>query len=388
MRGISPKLQMSASTRRIEWFAAIAALTLLVLGCVLVLRPFFTALLWAMVITFSTWPLYSRLEARLGHRRWLAAALMTIMLAVSLVIPLAFLSATIAEHATRAIDLVRSLIDKGPPEPPSWLVQVPVVGEEIARSWAELAADSDHFAEFVRPYLTAVRDWAIASGLAVGRGVIELTISIIVAFFFYRDGHAVVEQADLLGRRLIGDRVQHIFTVAGNTVRGVVYGIIGTSLIQAALATVGYAVVNAPGVIFLGFVTFFLAFLPSGPPLVWAPLAIWLFSNDQTGLGVFLVLWGIVVVGSIDHFLKPVLISRESNMPLLLVFFGIVGGALAFGVVGVFLGPTLLAVAFALFRDWIALVRAQSRLTIEPKPTAKDRSPAPEPVPAKARPVA
>ncbi len=387
MRVISSKVQMSASTRRIEWFAAIAALTLLVLGCVLVLRPFFTALLWAMVITFSTWPLYAWLETKLGHRRWLAAAAMTVLLALSLVVPLAFLSATIAEHATRAIDLLRSLIDQGPPEPPAWIIELPVVGDEIARSWSELAADSDRFAEVVWPYLLAVRNWAIASGLAVGAGVIELTISIIVAFFFYRDGHAVVEQADLLGRRLIGDRAQHLFVVAGNTVRGVVYGIIGTSLIQAALATIGYALVNAPGAIFLGFVTFFLAFIPSGPPLVWGPLALWLFSNGQNGWAIFLALWGIVVVGSIDHFLKPVLISRESNMPLLLVFFGIVGGALAFGVVGVFIGPTLLAVAFALLRDWITLVRAEARIPLEPG-RAKERLPGSEPVPAKARPVA
>jgi predicted PurR-regulated permease PerM len=246
-----------------------------------------------------------------------------------------------------------------------------VVGEDIARTWSELAADSDRFAETVRPWLASLRGWAISSGLAVGGGVIELTLSLAVAFFIFRDGHAVVEQADLLGRRLIGDRVQHIFLVAGNTVRGVVYGIIGTSLIQAALATVGYALVGAPGALFLGFVTFFLAFLPSGPPLVWGPLAFWLFSNGETGWGIFLVAWGVVVVGSIDHFLKPVLISRESNMPLLLVFFGIVGGAYSFGVIGVFLGPTLLAVAFALLRDWITLVRAQTR------PAPEEEGPAP-----------
>jgi predicted PurR-regulated permease PerM len=304
----------------------------------------------------------------LGHHRALAASIMTLLLALAFVVPLAFLSTTIAEHATRAIDLVRSLIEQGAPEPPTWIARLPILGEELARSWAEMAADSDRFATFVRPYLSSLRGWAIASGLAVGGGVIELSISLLVAFFFYRDGHLVVEQVDLLGRRLIGDRAQHILQTAGATVRGVVYGIIGTSLIQAALATIGYGVVGAPGAIFLGFVTFFLAFIPSGPPLIWGPLAIWLLSRGETGLAVFLVIWGVVVVGSIDHFLKPVLISRESNAPLLLVFFGIVGGALAFGVIGVFLGPVLLAVAFALLRDWTAMVRAQTRLaTVEPR---------------------
>ena len=352
---------MSPSTRRIEWFAAVVALTLLVVGCVVVLRPFFTALLWALVLAFSSWPVYARLESRLGHRRTLAAVLMAILLAAGFVLPLAFLSTTIAEHATSAIDLVRSLLDQGPPEPPAWVVNLPVIGQDAAQTWHELAADSERFAEFVKPYLAQLRGWAIASGLAVGAGVAELTLSLVVAFFLFRDGYAVADQADLLGRRLMGDRVQHIFQVAGSTVRGVVYGIIGTSLIQAVLATVAYAIVGAPGVLFLGFITFFLAFLPSGPPLVWLPLAGWLASNGHTGWAVFLVLWGILVVGAVDHFLKPVLISRESKMPLLLVFFGILGGALAFGVIGVFLGPTLLAVAFSLLRDWIALVRLHGR---------------------------
>ncbi|HEX8374714.1 MAG TPA: AI-2E family transporter [Geminicoccaceae bacterium] len=374
--------RMSPSTRRIEWFAAVVALTLLVVGCVVVLRPFFTALLWALVLAFSSWPVYARLESRLGHRRTLAAVLMAVLLAAGFVLPLAFLSTTIAEHATSAIDLVRSLLDQGPPEPPAWVVNLPVIGQDAAQTWHELAADSERFAELMRPYLAQLRGWAIASGLAVGAGVAELTLSLVVAFFLFRDGYTVADQADLLGRRLIGDRVQHIFQVAGSTVRGVVYGVIGTSLIQAVLATVAYAIVGAPGVLFLGFITFFLAFVPSGPPLVWVPLAIWLISNDATGWAVFLAVWGVVVIGSVDHFLKPVLISRESKMPLLLVFFGILGGALAFGVIGVFLGPTLLAVAFALLRDWIALVRHHARgadAAVPEAPAASPQTAAPAP---------
>lgn len=373
---------MTPNTRRIEWIAGIAALSLLVIGCVLVLRPFFTALLWAMVLASSSWPLYARLEDRLGHRRSLAALLMTLLLATAFVLPLAILSTTIAEHATSAIDLVRSLLDTGPPEPPAWIVNLPVVGQDLAKTWHELAADSQRFAAMIRPYLSVARDWGIASGLAVGRGVVELSLSLVVAFFFFRDGHTVVAQADLLGRRLMGDRVQHVFQVAGSTVRGVVYGIIGTSLIQALLATAAYAIVGAPGALFLGLVTFFLAFLPSGPPLVWIPIAVWLVSNDQAAWAVFLAIWGIVVVGSVDHFLKPVLISRESNMPLLLVFFGIVGGALTFGVIGVFLGPTLLAIAFSLLRDWTELVRAQVGVG-RPAPVPV---PVPVPMPAPAGP--
>lgn len=358
------------STRRIEAIAGVVALSLLLLGVVLVMRPFFTALLWSMVLVFSTWPLYARLTTWLGHSRSMAALLMTLALAAAFVFPLAVLSSTIAENATRAIDLVRGLLEQGAPAPPSWIVSLPVVGDEIARTWTGLARDSGQFTEFVRPYLAVLRGWAISSGLAVGAEVVVLTLAVVISFFLYRDGPLVAAQVQLIGQQLVGDRVQHLIQVAGATVRGVVYGILGTSLIQAALATVGYYVVGAPGALFLGFVTFFLAFVPSGPPLVWGPLTFWLFSQGEAGLGVFLLVWGIVVVGAVDHFLKPVLISRESKLPLLLIFFGVVGGALAFGVVGVFLGPVLLAVTFALIRDWTALI--QQALPVEP-PSASSR---------------
>ena len=135
-----------------------------------------------------------------------------------------------------------------------------------------------------------------------------------------------------------------------------VYGIVGTALIQGALAAVGLWLAGVPGAVFLAFVTFFLAFVPSAPLLVWVPVAGWLLSNGEIGRFVFICVWSFVIVNTIDHVLKPVLISRESNMPLLIVFFGVVGGALAFGIIGIFLGPTLLAVSFALLRDWVTLV--------------------------------
>lgn len=351
--------RMPGYARRFESVAALVALVLLVMGVVLVLRPFVTALLWAGVLAFSTWPLYARMRAWLGLSRSIAALVMTLIIGAAFVLPLAFLSTTIAENATRAIDLVRNVLETGPPGPPGWVVGLPLFGDQLAQAWADLARDSARFTELVRPYLIMARGWAITGGLAVGAEVLELTLSVVISFFFYRDGERVLEEVQLMGRRLIGDRAQHLLLVASSTVRGVVYGIIGTSLAQGALATVGYAIVGLPNALFLGFLTFFLAFLPSGPPLVWAPLAFWLFSDGQTGAAVFLLVWGLIVVGSIDHFLKPILISRESKAPLLLVFFGVVGGALAFGVIGVFLGPVLLAVAFALVRDWVALIRAQ-----------------------------
>ena len=361
--GLRAGPRISGPTRRLEWIAAITALSLLVLGVVLVMRPFFTSLLWATVLTFSTWPLYLRLRRRLGGPRSLSALVMTVVLAAAFVLPLALLSRTIASNAAHAIDLVRGVLDHGPPDPPEWITRLPLAGPPLAQAWSEIAHDSARFAALIRPYLVFLRGWAISSGLAVGAELVELSIAVFVSFFLYRDGAEIAAQIGILGQRLAGDQGQRILQVASSTVRGVVYGIIGTSLIQGVLLTVGFLIVHAPGAIFLGLIAFFMAFLPSGPMFIWVPLAVWLLSKGFLGQALFLAVWGLVVVGSVDHFLKPLLISRESNLPLLLIFFGVLGGALAFGVIGVFLGPVLLAVAFALLRDWLALVRAQPPVT-------------------------
>ena len=369
MAPLPMRLDALASTRRIEWIAAIVALMLLVAGCVLVLRPFFNAVLWAMVLTFSTWPLYARRGAA-GRPQALARRLADNPAARGRLRRPARLPQHDAGQARHAGHRSRSLAPRasGPPAPPAWVAGLPIVGQDLAQTWSDFAADSDRFGAAVTPYLLMLRGWAITSGLAIGGGVLELSIGLLVAFFFYRDGHAVVEQANLLGHRLVGDRVQHLFEVAGSTVRGVVYGIVGTALIQGALAAVGLWLAGVPGAVFLAFVTFFLAFVPSAPLLVWVPVAGWLLSNGEIGRFVFVCVWSFVIVNTIDHLLKPVLISRESNMPLLIVFFGVVGGALAFGVIGIFLGPTLLAVSFALLRDWVTLVRAEARVAVPPPP--------------------
>lgn len=355
---------------RIEFIAGLTLLTLLALGCLFVLRPFLTAILWALILSYSTWPIYTRVLAQVSGRHQLAASLMTVLVAAILVVPLAFLGATLAEHVTSVVGVVRLLLEKGLPEAPGWLLGVPGVGQELHVYWVELASNDAAFAAAVEPYVAQARDWMLRSGASLGQGAVELTLSVLICFFFYRDGRAAAQKIQKGIRRVVGDRAQHLIDVAGSTVKGVVYGILGTAMAQGSLAAIGLWLAGVPGALLLGFVTFVMSLIPMGPPFVWVPATAWLFFTGSPGWGIFMGVWGFFVVSGVDNILKPWLISREAQLPLLLVFLGVLGGIVAFGFIGIFLGPTLLAVGYTLLQQWLAPAR---RAMAVPIPPAEDR---------------
>ncbi|MFM8359608.1 MAG: AI-2E family transporter [Verrucomicrobiota bacterium] len=201
--------------------------------------------------------------------------------------------------------------------------------------------------------LVAIRSRLMDAGLALGRGVMEFVLSVVLTFFVFRDGAEVAARLRAGLVRIAGDRAHRLLEVAGNTVRGVVYGILGTALVQASMAGLGYAIAGVPGAALLGLATFFLSVVPVGPPMLWVPAAFWLFQHEGTGWAVFMLGWGFGV-SSIDNVVKPWLISQGSNLPFLVTFFGVIGGALAFGLIGVFLGPTVVAVTYRLIDEWSA----------------------------------
>ena len=194
--------------------------------------------------------------------------------------------------------------------------------------------------------------------------MVKLALSIFIAFFLFRSGATVGAWAAALVRHIAGERGEHLLTVAGNTVRGVVYGILGTALTQAVLAGIGFLIAGVPGAMLLALLTFFSSIVPLlGTALTWGPAAIWLFHQGSNGWGVFMLVWG-CGVANVDNVVKPWLISQGSNLPFLLIFFGVLGGALTFGFIGVFLGPTLLAVGYKLVVEWATA----SRLMQTPPP--------------------
>ncbi len=342
-----------------------AILLALAIGCLVVLRPFVSALLWAVVLSFSTWPVYRRLLQWLGQRRTLAAFLMTLAMILVVLLPFLIVGLTLADSVKQLTVATRGWVEGGPPDPPAWLAKIPGVGDHAAEYWRNLAKDTAKLWSEAQRFIEPVSSWLLKAGLALGGGLIELALSVFIAFFLYRDGAAIGQRLTASVERIGGERGQHLLTVAGKTVRGVVYGILGTSLAQAVMAGIGYLIAGVPGVALLALLTFFASVVPIlGTALVWLPAAIWLFYQGSTGWGIFMVVWGLGVA-NLDNFIKPWLISQGSQMPFVLIFFGVLGGAIAFGFIGVFLGPTLLAVGFRLVEEWSATPRPASEINAE-----------------------
>jgi predicted PurR-regulated permease PerM len=344
--------QATSFAVRIEQWITLIVLAVLVGGCYLVLQPFLTAVIWAIVLCCTTWPVFVRVQRATRGGVILASLVLTLVIALVVLAPFVIVGISLAENANELLEQGKRLIDEGPPDPPSWVGQIPLIGEHALAYWAGIAHDTASLIGDLRQYVEPMRTFALAGGAAVAHGVLQLTLSIFIAFFFFKDGETMSRRLTATVARIAGERGQQLIGVAVATTRGVVYGILGTAIAQGVLAAAGLWLAGVPAAPLLGLATFFLSPVPIGPPLVWAPAAFWLFSTGHTGWGIFMLVWGVAVVSSVDNFVKPLIISRGSNLPFILVLLGVLGGVIAFGFIGVFLGPTLLAVGFALIQDW------------------------------------
>ncbi|MEI8206639.1 MAG: AI-2E family transporter [Kiritimatiellales bacterium] len=354
---------------RIEAVAAVVAVAMLAAGCLVVLRPFVSAILWAAVLTYTTWPLMLRIEGWIKGRRTLAAFTMTALIAVVLVLPFVIAGITLADNVARLEDLFRTLQGGLPVSAPEWLRRAPWIGPAAERAWPEFAQNTGWLSEEVKSAGLASGKWVLTHSLNFGKGILQLVLSVVIMFVFYRDGERMTARIASGAQRIAGDVSQHLLEVAGNTVRSVVYGIIGTALAQAIVATFGFWLAGVPSPFLLGLLTFLLALIPLGPPLVWIPAAAWLFHAGHFGWGIFMVVWGIFVISGIDNLVRPYLISRGSNLPFVIVLLGAIGGVITFGFIGLFLGPVLLAVGYALAREYTASRNPSAPETSENAPS-------------------
>jgi len=357
--------ERSAPGRRFELVISGAALVLLLLGCAVVLRPFVTSLLWAVVLWLTTAPIHQQVLSWVGERRTIAAALMTFGIASVLLLPIVVVGFSLADSAADLTAAFQRWREAGPPAPPAWLGSVPFVGTELTERWAALASDRERMIEEGGRLIQAGTSWVLTGGFAIGRGVTELAISILIAFFLYRDRVAFGDRFRAAVARIAGPSADPLILLAIGTLHSVVYGILGTAVVQGVVAGIGLLIAGVPGAILLGLLTFFLSIVPMGPPLVWVPASVWLYQSGESGWALFMLIWGFGV-SSIDNFLKPWLISQGSALPFILIFFGVIGGVLAFGFIGVFLGPTLLAVGYRLVLDWAVVVRGATPLAEPP----------------------
>lgn len=335
-------------------------LLLALLGaCLWVMVPFWSALFWGAVLAFASWPLMRLLTRALKGRESLAAAILTLGWMVLVLAPLVWLGFNLADHVRDATAFIKDVQVDGLPDPPTWLAGVPLLGERLVGYWNTIDQQGAALLVSVRPYLGQVGNWLLARSAQIGGGILELTLSIVFVFFFYRDGPRVAAFVLSLLERLIGDRAQYYLDLVAGTVQRVVNGVIGTAAAQAVLALIGFLIAGVPGALVLGIGTFLLSLVPMGPPLIWIPATAWLAWRGDYGMAIFLGLWGTFIVSGVDNVLKPYLISRGGNLPLVIVLLGVFGGLLAFGFIGLFIGPTLLAVAYSLLLDWVADSRAR-----------------------------
>jgi predicted PurR-regulated permease PerM len=321
-------------------------------ACLWVMAPFISALLWGAILAYASWPLMRVLTRWLKGRESLAAGILTLCWMLLVVLPLVWLGFNLADHIRDAINFVRDVQVDGLPEAPGWLGSIPLVGERLLAMWNTIDQQGAAFMASIKPYLGQVGNWLLARSAQVGSGLLELTLSLVFVFFFYRDGPRLEAFTLRLLQRLIGERAGYYLELVAATVQRVVNGVIGTAAAQALLALIGFLIAGVPGALVLGIFTFLLSLIPMGPPLVWIPAVAWLFWQGDYGYAIFLAIWGTFIISGVDNVLKPYLISRGGNLPLVVVLLGVFGGLLAFGFIGLFIGPTLLAVAYSLLSDW------------------------------------
>ncbi|MNO60065.1 putative inner membrane protein [compost metagenome] len=318
-----------------------------------VLAPFWSALFWAAVLAFASWPLMRGLTRLLGGREALAASILTLGWIVLVALPLTWMGFGLVDRMREAVELVKNLQVSGLPPPPEWMARTPMIGGRLIGLWNSVDQQGAAAFAALKPYMGQVGNWVLARSASIGAGIFELVLSLVLIFFFYRDGPRLEKFAYSMLERLIGDPAEHYLELIAGTVQRVVNGVIGTAAAQAVLACIGFMIAGIPGAIILGALTFVCSLLMV-PPLIWGPATAWLFFQGDYGYGVFLAFWGFFVISGVDNILKPYLISRGGNLPLVIVLLGVLGGLISFGFIGLFLGPVLLAVVYNLVNDWIA----------------------------------
>jgi predicted PurR-regulated permease PerM len=318
-----------------------------------ILRPFLGPLLWAVMIVVATWPLLLRLQGWLLGRRSLAVAVMTLALLLVLVLPVTTAIGVVVTHADTLVNWAASLADLHLPPPPDWLARVPVVGGKFTDAWLQFNDLSNReLLDRAAPYAKDIAEWLLPRVGSFGFVLVQFLVTVIVAAIIFVKGEEAGQFIEAFARRVAGGKGEAAVRLAAQAIRGVALGVVGTALIQAALAGIGLAIAGVPLVGLLTAMAFLLTVAQLGVLFVLAPAVAWLYFEGLTGTATFLLVWT-VIVSTVDNFIRPLLIKRGADLSLLLIFSGVVGGLFAFGIIGIFVGPVLLAVSWTLLRAWV-----------------------------------
>jgi predicted PurR-regulated permease PerM len=332
---------------------AVLAIGGLIAATFWVLRPFLLATIWATMVVVATWSLMLRVQSYVRGKRGVAVTVMVLFLLLVFVLPLSLAVSALIDNADVLAGWARSLSTFTLPPPPDWLAGLPLVGEKLASFWQDLAAgERDGLIAKVAPYAGAATRWLFAQLGTVGLMSFHFLLTVLIAAIMYAGGEEAAVLVHRFGRRLAGERGAAAIDIAGGAIRGVALGVVVTALVQSFLGGIGLAVVGIPFASLLTAVMFLLCIAQLGPSLVLVPAVAWLYWTGDTVWATVLLVWCIPVV-TLDNFLRPILIKRGLNLPLLLIFAGVIGGLIAFGLIGLFVGPVVLAVTYRLFMAWV-----------------------------------
>jgi predicted PurR-regulated permease PerM len=318
-----------------------------------ILRPFLGAIIWAIMIVVSTWPLMLAAQQRLGGRRWAAVTVMTLVLLLLLIVPLSAAIGTIVAHVDDIVGWAKRASEFRLPALPSWVAGLPVVGERAVTLWQELAAQgAEGFAARIAPYAKVLAAWFVSEIGSFGALFIQLLLTVIAAAVLYAQGEEAADWVLRFGARLGGGPGEGAVRLSAQAIRGVAMGVVVTALVQSLIGGIGLAIAGVPFAAILTALMFLLAVAQIGAAPVLIVPVIWLYWSGAAGWGTFLLLVTLFA-GTLDNVLRPILIKKGADLPLLLIFLGVIGGLIAFGLIGIFVGPLVLAVTYTLLSAWL-----------------------------------
>lgn len=348
---------------------AIVAIVGLIVGSMWIMSPFFTSIVWATMIVVACWPLMLRVQSWARGRRGLAVAVMTLLMLAVFIVPLMLAINTIVDNADTLVRWGRMAAHFELPPPPAWVATLPLVGERVAEIWAGLrAAGADELVKRAAPYAGRGAQWVAGQASGIGMLLVHFLATVVIAAVMFAQGEEGARRVLALARRISEDHGEDSLRLAASAIRGVALGVVVTALLQTIATALGLYIAGVPFAGLLTAVTLILCIAQIGAGLVLIPSVIWLFWSGETSVGVFLAVWSVVVL-TMDNFIRPFLIRKGADLPLLLIFAGVIGGLLSMGLVGLFVGPVILAVTYRLFEAWAGLYSAPSR----PQAAAPDR---------------
>lgn len=332
---------------------AVLFIGLLIVSTFWIVRPFLTATVWAFFIVVSTWPAFLRFEAFLGGRRGLAVTVMTLLILFIVLIPLTGAVIAIVGNVEDISARFRGLVSSIPLAPPQWLEKIPVAGSRLIPKWQEIAAlTPDERAAMVAPYAKTALLWFVAQAGSLGMTLLQFLLTTIITAIMYANGESIQSGMVSFARRLAGQNGENVTFLAGKAIRGVAMGVVLTAILQAAVGGIGLVAAGVPGAAFLTALMFMFCLAQIGGGIVLVPVVIWLYWKGDVLMGTILLVFTVIAL-TMDNFIRPILIKKGADLPLLLVFAGVIGGLIAFGIIGLFIGPVVLAVSYTLLRSWV-----------------------------------